>query len=171
MSHSLEGTVLIMDQCASHIAIGDRRIGAGEPAYIIAEVGLNHNGDPGIARRLIDVAVNAQADAVKFQKRQLSSLYAGETLLDPTQEEKEIGFLLPFLQEFELSDEALSDLSDYCGEREIEFLCTPWEGGIRPVNMVAWPGSVSGAGVVTLANRTPSPARRSMFGVIGPGWP
>ena len=127
MSHSLEGTVLIMDQCASHIAIGDRRIGPGEPAYIIAEVGLNHNGDPGIARRLIDVAVNAQADAVKFQKRQLSSLYAGETLLDPTQEEKEIGFLLPFLQEFELSDEALSDLSDYCGEREIEFLCTPWD--------------------------------------------
>ena len=46
-----------------------RKIGAGEPCYVIAEIGINHNGDLEIAKRLIDEAVAAKADAVKFQKR------------------------------------------------------------------------------------------------------
>lgn len=111
----------------THLKIGDRRIGPGEPAYLIAEVGINHNGNPEIARRLIDVAASAGVDAVKFQKRQLSSLYPAETLLDPTREEKEIGLLLPFLQEFELSDAVLTDLAAYSREQGLEFLCTPWD--------------------------------------------
>src|SRR5512137_261009 len=48
---------------------GDRIIGDGQPAYIIAEVGINHNGDVETAKRIIDAAVHAGADAVKFQKR------------------------------------------------------------------------------------------------------
>src|SRR5438094_4225035 len=46
-----------------------RTIGAGEPCYIIAEIGINHNGSIDIAKKLIDEAVTAKADAVKFQKR------------------------------------------------------------------------------------------------------
>ena len=49
--------------------IGDHRIGPGEPVYVIAEIGLNHNGDLDIAKKLVDVAVEAGAQAVKFQKR------------------------------------------------------------------------------------------------------
>ncbi|MFF7292978.1 N-acetylneuraminate synthase family protein [Microbacterium sp. NPDC008134] len=51
------------------VSIGSRVIGGGRPAYVIAEIGLNHNGDVEIAKRLIDVAAKAGADAVKFQKR------------------------------------------------------------------------------------------------------
>ena len=49
--------------------INGRNIGFGEPCYIIAEIGINHNGDISIAKKLIDAAVDICADAVKFQKR------------------------------------------------------------------------------------------------------
>ncbi len=51
------------------LKIGDRRVGEGEPCYVIAEIGINHNGDLEIARRLIAAAAEAGCDAVKFQKR------------------------------------------------------------------------------------------------------
>jgi N-acetylneuraminate synthase len=51
------------------IRIGDRDVGDGHPAYVVGEIGINHNGDLGIAKRLIDVAAFAGCDAVKFQKR------------------------------------------------------------------------------------------------------
>ena len=54
---------------SDHVMIGDRRVGAGAPAYVIAEIGINHNGDPELARRMIDAAAAAGCDAVKFQKR------------------------------------------------------------------------------------------------------
>lgn len=54
---------------ASKVSIGNKQIGAGEPVYVIAEIGINHNGDIEIAKQLMDVAVDAGCDAVKFQKR------------------------------------------------------------------------------------------------------
>ena len=51
------------------VTIGSRVVGGGRPTYVIAEIGLNHNGDVEIAKQLIDVAADAGADAVKFQKR------------------------------------------------------------------------------------------------------
>jgi len=51
------------------VEIGERKVGDGEPVYVIAEIGINHNGDVDIARRLIDAAAAAGCDAVKFQKR------------------------------------------------------------------------------------------------------
>ncbi len=51
------------------VKIGDRWVGAGEPCYVIAEIGINHNGDLEVARRLIAAAAEAGCDAVKFQKR------------------------------------------------------------------------------------------------------
>src|SRR5262245_42533219 len=51
------------------LAFGNRVIGDGQPTYIVAEIGINHNGSLDIARRLIDAAANAKCDAVKFQKR------------------------------------------------------------------------------------------------------
>jgi N-acetylneuraminate synthase len=51
------------------ITIGSNTIGNGHPVYVIAEIGLNHNGDVEIAKQLVDVAANAGAQAVKFQKR------------------------------------------------------------------------------------------------------
>lgn len=51
------------------VSIGGREVGHGHRTYIIAEVGINHNGDLDLARRLVDAAVSAGCDAVKFQKR------------------------------------------------------------------------------------------------------
>src|SRR3989338_4945975 len=51
------------------IKIGGKEIGSGRPVFIVAEIGLNHNGDVDIAKKLIDVAVLSGCDAVKFQKR------------------------------------------------------------------------------------------------------
>jgi N-acetylneuraminate synthase len=51
------------------ISIGAKTIGDGHPAYIVAEIGINHTGDVDVAQRLIDAAVFAGCDAVKFQKR------------------------------------------------------------------------------------------------------
>ena len=51
------------------VSIGRRAVGPGEPVYVIAEIGINHNGDLDIARRLIDAAAFSGCDAVKFQKR------------------------------------------------------------------------------------------------------
>ncbi len=65
------------------LSIGGRHIGAGHPCFVIAEVGLNHNGDLDLARRIIDVAVDAGADAVKFQKRTVDTLAIGSVLDAP----------------------------------------------------------------------------------------
>lgn len=58
-----------MQPSVTKVAVGNRLIGAGEPVYIIAEIGINHNGSLELAKKLIDGAIFAGADAVKFQKR------------------------------------------------------------------------------------------------------
>src|SRR5437868_7145720 len=65
------------------INIGDRRVGLGHPCYIVAEIGINHNGDLDIAKRLVSVAVGAGCDAVKFQKRTVGVVYSAEELARP----------------------------------------------------------------------------------------
>ena len=54
---------------ARTVQLGNKKVGAGEPCYVIAEIGINHNGDMAIAEKLIEVAAAAGCDAVKFQKR------------------------------------------------------------------------------------------------------
>jgi N-acetylneuraminate synthase len=58
---------------ARETSIGNSLVGDGHPTYVIAEIGINHNGELGIAKLLIDAAVRAGADAVKFQKRTRNS--------------------------------------------------------------------------------------------------
>jgi len=65
------------------VAIGDKFVGKGHPAYVIAEIGINHNGDLDLAKRLISVAHAAGCDAVKFQKRTLDIVYTPEELAKP----------------------------------------------------------------------------------------
>jgi N-acetylneuraminate synthase len=57
------------------VDIAERRVGSDEPCFIVAEIGINHNGDLGLARKLISAAVAAGADAVKFQKRTVDVVY------------------------------------------------------------------------------------------------
>jgi len=65
------------------VLIGNKLVGDGQPCYIIAEIGINHNGDVDLAKRLISVAVAAGCDAVKFQKRTIDVVYSSDELSRP----------------------------------------------------------------------------------------
>jgi sialic acid synthase SpsE len=58
-----------------YIKIANKKIGEGNPVYTVAEIGLNHQGNIAIAKKLIDLAIEAGFDAVKFQKRKLDKIY------------------------------------------------------------------------------------------------
>jgi sialic acid synthase SpsE/sugar phosphate isomerase/epimerase len=109
------------------LAIGDRIIGPGQPCFVIAEAGINHNGSLEMALQLVDMAADAGADAVKFQKRHLPSLYPQELLADPNQAEWSFQYMLPVLQQVELSDDEFAQIKVRCEERGIRFMCTPWD--------------------------------------------
>ena len=94
--------------------------------FIIAEIGINHNGNLGIARDLIDVAVVAGADAVKFQKRTIDLVYTQEFLdgtrespWGTTQREQKEGL------EFGLDD--YTEIDKYCKEKGIEWFASAWD--------------------------------------------
>jgi sialic acid synthase SpsE/sugar phosphate isomerase/epimerase len=120
LDHSLEDTM-------PTIKIADRLVGDGQPTYIIAEVGVNHNGILQLAFELIDAAVDAGADAVKFQKRDLESLYSKKYLDNANAGEKTLRYLLPILQRVELSDEDYYRLVEYCQRKKITFLCSAFD--------------------------------------------
>jgi N-acetylneuraminate synthase len=67
----------------STVTIGNKKLGEGYPCYVIAEVGINHNGDIDLAKRLISVAAAAGCDAVKFQKRTVDIVYTAAELATP----------------------------------------------------------------------------------------
>ena len=109
------------------IKIGDRLIGDDQPTYIIAEIGVNHNGLLELALELIDVAVDAGADAVKFQKRKLDKLYAKKYLDNANAGEKTLRYLLPILQSVELPDDSYHKIVEHCRKRNITFLCSAFD--------------------------------------------
>lgn len=65
------------------VLLGDRPVGDGHPCFVLAEIGINHNGDVQIARKLIDVAAFAGCEGVKFQKRTIEVVYTPEELAKP----------------------------------------------------------------------------------------
>ncbi len=109
------------------IIINEIEISYDQPCYIIAEIGINHNGDIEIAKKLIDAAVKSGANAVKFQKRNLKSIYQKEILEDPTLDSQGTEILLDVLNEIEFKEEEFKIIFDYCQKQKITFLCTPWD--------------------------------------------
>ena len=111
------------------VRIGERVVGAGQPCFVIAEAGVNHNGSLEMARRLVDAAVHAGADAVKFQTfraekaispaapkaaYQVETTGAGESQLE-------------MVRKLELPPQAFRDLKSHCAQRGILFLSTPFD--------------------------------------------
>jgi len=109
------------------IRIGKRMVGEGHPVFIIAEVGVNHNGKIILAKRLIDSAKKAGADAVKFQAFKTEDLVTrGIKMAD--YQKKNIGkksSQLKMLKKLELKYEDFIQIKKYCDKRSILFLCTP----------------------------------------------
>ena len=109
------------------IQIGSREISHNDPAYIIAEAGINHNGSMQTAKQLVDIAVQADADAVKFQKRKLPQTYVSRIVEDPAVAEMGVEYTVSNLKDVLLTDTQYRRLADYCVEKDIEFLCSPWD--------------------------------------------
>ncbi len=111
------------------ISIGNRLVGAGHPCFVIAEAGVNHNGDIHLAKKLIDVASDAGADAVKFQTFKADQLVSPTAPKADYQIQTEDGgeSQLEMLQRLELSPGAHRELQAYCREKGLIFLSSPFD--------------------------------------------
>jgi sialic acid synthase SpsE/sugar phosphate isomerase/epimerase len=116
-----------MKEFPSTLRIGNCEVGPGHPAFVIAEIGINHNGDLDLARRLIDVAADAGCSAVKFQKRDLPSVYTRSVLEDLDSHEQGLQYLIPILKDFELTPDQLQLMREHADAAGIQFLCTPFD--------------------------------------------
>ena len=94
--------------------------------FIVAEIGINHNGDMSICKDLIDVAVASGCNAVKFQKRDLDQVYTQEFLDSPrespwgaTQREQKAGL--------EFGEDEYKEIAKYCKEKRIEWFASAWD--------------------------------------------
>jgi N-acetylneuraminate synthase len=108
------------------IQIGNTLVGEENPCYIVAEIGINHNGDIDIAKKLIDVAIIAGCNAVKFQKRTIDIVYTSEELAKPR--ESPYGTTngeLKYGLEFE--KEEYDEIDRYCKEKKIAWYSSPWD--------------------------------------------
>ncbi len=108
------------------VRLGQREIGPGKDIYIIAEAGVNHNGNIDMAFQLVDIAKRAGADAVKFQVFTADNLVTGNAPTANYQAEKGHGNQKQMLRELELTREEFFDVFEYCRDAEIEFLATPF---------------------------------------------
>ena len=110
------------------VKIGAREVGANCPTYVIAEIGINHNGDLEIAKRLIDVAVTAGCDAVKFQKRTVDVVYTPEELATPR--DNPFGPTNGDLKRgLEFGVNEYRAIDDYCKERNLDWFVSCWDEG------------------------------------------
>lgn len=105
----------------------DRQLGPGHPAFLIAEIGINHNGDMALALAAIDAAVKAGADAVKFQNYETEDFVSDPTLTftyrsqgrEITESQYEL------FKRCELGETMLMELASHCAEKGTCFLSTP----------------------------------------------
>jgi len=109
------------------IKIGDRMVGDGHPAYIVGEIGINHNGDLEIAKQLIDVAKWAGVDAIKFQKR-TPELCVPEDQKGKMRETP-WGYIsyLDYRYKVEFGEEEYTEIDRYAKEKGITWFASPWD--------------------------------------------
>lgn len=107
------------------IKIGRHQIG-GTRTFVIAEIGNNHNGSLDRAIHMVDQAVDAGADCAKFQMRNMEEVYRRRTLRGDG-EDLNTEYVLDLLRRFELPVADHQRLAEYCAQKEILYLCTPWD--------------------------------------------
>jgi N-acetylneuraminate synthase len=109
------------------VNIGDQSVGAGNPVYLIAEIGINHNGDLAIAKQLVDAAVLSGCDAVKFQKRN------PELAVPPDQRDlvRETPWgrmtYLEYRHRVEFGFDEFAEIDRYCAEKDIAWFASCWD--------------------------------------------
>ena len=109
------------------VSIGSSVIGGGNPVYVVAEIGLNHNGDVEVAKRLIDVAADAGVDAVKFQKR-TPEISTPEHMRDvPRETPWGTMSYLHYRYRVEFDREQYLEIGDHATLRGLEWFASPWD--------------------------------------------
>jgi len=109
------------------VEIGPFTIDDDAPTFIIAEIGINHNGSLELAKQLIDKASEAGANCAKFQMRDLATLYRNAGDAQDASEDLGSQYILEILSEAQLTQEEMYKAFDYCNEVGILPLCTPWD--------------------------------------------
>lgn len=102
-------------------------ISENSPCYTIAEIGINHNGDYKLARKLIKLAKESGADCAKFQMRDMESLYKNKGMAGDASDDLGTQYTMDLLTRFNLPTKDMFKLFDYCKELGLEPLCTPWD--------------------------------------------
>jgi N-acetylneuraminate synthase len=109
------------------IRLGDRLVGDGHPTYIIAEIGINHNGDLELTKRMIDAAAHAGVDAVKFQKRT-------PVVCTPPEQQKQMretpwGYItyLDYRYKVEFGEKEYREIERYCKRKHIHWFASVWD--------------------------------------------
>lgn len=111
------------------IKVGDKVIGTGYPCFIIAEAGVNHNGDINLAKKMVDRAIEAGVDAIKFQTfkgEKLVTRYASMARYQKENIGKEDS-QFNMLKKLELSFDEFLELKKYCNDKGIIFMSTPFD--------------------------------------------
>ena len=111
---------------SKRISIAGKEVGADRPVYIVAEIGINHNGDLEIARKLIEMAAKFGFDAVKFQKRTIDVVYTKEELAKPR--ESPFGTTNGDLKRrLEFGEREFSAIDDYCRTLAMDWFASCWD--------------------------------------------
>jgi N-acetylneuraminate synthase len=107
--------------------LGHRSVGDGHPAYIIAEIGINHNGGLEVAKRIVDAAIHAGADAVKLQKRT-------PAVSTPPEQQQQMrdtpwGYItyLAYREKVEFDHDKYRQFDLYCREKGIDWMVSVWD--------------------------------------------
>lgn len=110
------------------IAVGSKKIGEGQPVFVIAEAGINHQGDVEIAKKLIEEAAKCGADAVKFQKRSISRILTREGLDMPYDNPNSFGKTYGEHKEaLELNESDYRELKAHCEKNSVIFCASGWD--------------------------------------------
>ena len=109
------------------LEIGTHVISKNSSCYVIAEIGNNHNGDINLAKQLVDLAIESGADCVKFQMRHLKSLYKNQGQDGESSSDLGDQYTLDLLNRYQLNNEELFEVFDYCKSKGKIPLCTPWD--------------------------------------------
>ena len=114
-----------MQKC---VKIGKKIIGEGHPSFIIAEIGINHNGSVDLAKKMIDIASATGCDAVKFQKRTVDVVYTPEELAK--ERVSVFGNTNGDLKRgLEFSEEQYKEIDKYCRKKDIMWFASCWDEG------------------------------------------
>jgi len=119
--------VAIARKDAEGFQIGEHLVTEESSTFIIAEIGNNHNGSLDMAKKLVDLAIEAGADCVKFQMRDLQTLYSNKGRNAEVGYDLGAQYTLDILNRFQLSRKALFEVFDYSYTKGTVPLCTPWD--------------------------------------------